>query len=291
MIKDFKYLVPKTVKNVLSWLSQHGEEAKVIAGGQSLIVLMKQGLVAPRYLIDIKGISGLDYINFDEKKGLRIGSLTSHRAIELSPVVRKGFGVLAQMEQRLASVQVRNWGTIGGNLCHADPAGDPAPPLIALKARVKIAGRSGERSLPLEEFFKDYYETALQADEILTEIQVPNPPPHTGTAYTKFTIMETDHAIVSVAVSLTLGSGDGVCGDARIVLGAAASVPMRAQKAEKVLVGKKIRDNVIEDAAQVASEESRPTSDVHGSEEYRRELVRVLVKRVAKEAIERAERA
>ncbi len=291
MIKDFNYLVPKTVKEALAWLAQHGDEAKVIAGGQSLLVLMKQGLIAPQYLIDIKGIAALDYIKFDEKKGLKVGSLTSHRAIESSPVVRKEFGVLAQMEQGLASIQIRNCGTIGGNLCHADPAGDPAPPLIALRANARIAGPHGERSLPLEEFFRDYYETALQTDEILAAIQVPKPAPRTGTAYTKFALMAGDHPIVGVAVSLTLGARDGVCDDARIVLGAVAPVPMRAQRAEKVLAGKVINDEVIEEAARIAAEESRPTSDVHGSEEYRKELVRVLVKRVAKEAIERAERA
>ncbi len=291
MIKDFNYHVPITVKEALAWLAQHGDEAKVIAGGQSLLVLMKQGLIAPQYLIDIKGIAALDYIKFDEKKGLKVGSLTSHRAIESSPVVRKEFGVLAQMEQGLASIQIRNCGTIGGNLCHADPAGDPAPPLIALRANARIAGPHGERSLPLEEFFRDYYETALQTDEILAAIQVPKPAPRTGTAYTKFALMAGDHPIVGVAVSLTLGSRDGVCDDARIVLGAVAPVPMRAQRAEKVLAGKVINDEVIEEAARIAAEESRPTSDVHGSEEYRKELVRVLVKRVAKEAIERAERA
>ena len=291
MIKDFNYHVPITVKEALAWLAKHGDEAKVIAGGQSLLVLMKQGLIAPQYLIDIKGIAALDYIKFDEKKGLKVGSLTSHRAIESSPVVRKEFGVLAQMEQGLASIQIRNCGTIGGNLCHADPAGDPAPPLIALRANARIAGPHGERSLPLEEFFRDYYETALQTDEILAAIQVPKPAPRTGTAYTKFALMAGDHPIVGVAVSLTLGSRDGVCDDARIVLGAVAPVPMRAQRAEKVLAGKVINDEVIEEAARIAAEESRPTSDVHGSEEYRKELVRVLVKRVAKEAIERAERA
>ncbi len=291
MIQDFKYLVPKTVKDVLTWLAQYGEEAKVIAGGQSLLVLMKQGLFSPRYLIDIKGIAGLDHIKFDEKKGLKIGSLTSHRAIESSPVIRNGFAVLAQMERGLASIQVRNCGTIGGNLCHADPAGDPAPPLIALRAMAKIAGPGGERSLPLEEFFQDYYETALQHDEILTDILVPKPAPRTGTAYTKFALMAGDHPIVGVAVSLTLGSRNGVCDDARIVLGAVAPVPMRAQKAENVLIGKQLDDKVIEEAAQAASQESRPTSDVHGSEEYRKELVRLLVTRVAKEAIEKAKGA
>lgn len=290
MIKDFKYLTPKTVKDALTLLAQHGDEAKLIAGGQSLIVLMKQGLITPKYLIDIKGIADLDHIKFDERKGLRIGSLTSHRALESSPVIRNGFAVLAQMEQRLASIQIRNCGTIGGNLCHADPAGDPAPPLIALRAKAEIAGLSGVRSLPLEEFFRDYYETDLRADEILAEIKVPKPLPRTGTAYTKFVLMEGDHPIVGVAVSLTLGSRNGVCEAARLVLGAVAPVPMRAQRAEEVLAGKEINDRLIEEAAQAASEEARPISDVHGSEEYRRELVRVLVTRVAKEAMERAAR-
>jgi len=288
VIKDFEYLAPRTVKEALTLLSQHGQEAKLIAGGQSLLVLMKQGLITPRYLIDIRNIPGLDCINSDDGGGLRIGSLTSHRALELSPVIKNGFGVLAEMEQRLASIQIRNWGTIGGNLCHADPAGDPAPTLIALKARAKMAGPGGDRTLPLEKFFKDYYETALQPDEILTEIQVPKPSAHTGTAYIKFVLMEGDHSIVGVAVSVTLSKASGVCDDARIVLGAAAPVPMRAERAEKVLVGKKIKDSVLEEAAQAASEESRPTPDVHGSEEYRRELVRVLVKRAAREAIKRA---
>ncbi len=291
MIKDFEYLAPKTLDEALRLLSQYGEECKIIAGGQSLLILMRQRLVTPRYLIDVKCISDLDYINFDEEQGLMIGSLTSHRAIELSPVIGNGFGVLGEMERRVASIQTRNWGTIGGNLCHADPAGDPAPPLIALKAKVKMASSTGERSIALEEFFKDYYETVLQPNEILTEIQVPKPPRRTGTAYTKFVLMESDMAIVGVAVSITLGSSDNVCTDARIVLGAAAPVPIRAERAERVLAGKEIKDDVIEEAAQVASEEARPTPDIHASEEYRRELVRVLVKRVARDALEKAKTA
>jgi len=233
MIKEFEYFAPKTVAEACSLLSQYREEAKMIAGGQSLLILMWQGLVAPEYVIDIKGISDLDYIDFDDKEGLRIGALTTHRAIEKSPLIRNGFSVLSEMELLLATVQTRNWGTIGGNLSHADPTGDPAPPLIAMNARVKMVGSGGERVAALEDFSKDFFETILQADEMLTEIQVPKPPPHTGTAYMKFALMEGDSAIVGAAASITLEPGSGVCKDARIVLGGVAPVPLRAKRAEQ----------------------------------------------------------
>lgn len=291
MIRDFVYFTPKTVEEALALLSQYREESKIIAGGQSLLILMRQGLITPQYLIDIKGISSLDYINLDAKEGLKIGALTTHRAVETCPVIGNGFSVLADMEQKLASVETRNWGTIGGNLCHADPAGDPAPVLIALDGKLKMTSLSGERIMVIEEFSKDYFETVLQADEMLSEIQVPIQPPHTGTAYAKFTLIEGDMAIVGTAVSITLNSKDRTCNDARIVLGAVAPIPMRAKNAEKVLVGKKIEDDLLEKAAQVASEEARPIADIHASEEYRRELVRVLVKRVGGEALERAKGA
>lgn len=249
---------------------------------------MRQGLVAPKYLIDIKGISSLDYISFDQREGLRIGALTPHRAIEKSPIIRERFSVLAEMELKLASIPTRNWGTIGGNLCHSDPAGDMAPVLIALNGKVKKASLKGEKVIPVEDFSVDYFETVLEYDEILTEIQVPNPTPRTGAAYSKFSKREGDMAVVGVAVSITLGSTDGRCQDARIVLGAVSSIPMRAKGAESTLVGKEISDKLLEEAARVAADGSRPISDIYASEEYRRELVRVLVKGVAREALERA---
>ncbi len=291
MIKDFEYFAPKTVEEALTLLSQYKEENKVIAGGQSLLILMRQRLVAPRYLIDVKGISSLDYMHLDAKKDLKIGALTSHRTIETSQVTRNGCSVLAEMEKNLASVQTRSWGTIGGNLCHGDPAGDPAPVLIALNGKVTISSLKGERTIAVEDFFTDYFETVLMPDEMLTEIQVPNPSPNTGTAYTKFTKRVGDMAIVGVAVSITLSSKNSTCEDSRIVLGAVASVPMRAKGAEKVLAGKEFTDELLEEAARVASEETKPTSDIHASEGYRRELVKVLVKQVAKEAMRRSKKA
>ena len=289
MRKDFKYFAPKTLKEALTLLDKYRDENKVIAGGQSLLILMRHGLVAPEYLINIKGISELDYIKSDVKEGLKIGALTTHRTIEKSPVMKNGYSVLAEMEQKLASIQTRNWGTIGGNLCHADPAGDPMPVLIALKATLKIASSNGERTMAAEDFCLDYFETALEPDELLTEIQIPPVPPYTGTAYTKFNIIENDTPTVGVAVSITLASKDGNCQDARIVLGAAAPKPIRAQKAEEILRGKKLTDSLLKEAGEIASTECEPISDIHASAEYRQELVRVLVKRVAKEALDRAQ--
>jgi len=291
MIRDFEYFAPKTLKEALTLLDKYQDECKVIAGGQSLLILMRQGLVAPKYLIDIKGISELSYIKSDTKKGLKIGALTTHRDIEKSPLMQNGFAVLAEMERRLASIQTRNWGTIGGNLCHGDPAGDPAPVLIALNATLSMAGVKGERNMAVEDFCLDYFEVALEPGELLTEIQLPAVPPHTGTTYTKFNVIESDLATVGVAVSITLGASDGICQNVRIALGAAAPTPMRAKQAEAVLRGKKITDVLLKEAGEIAYTEAEPISDIYASEEYRRELVKVLVKRVGKEALARAKQA
>lgn len=290
MIKDFEYFAPRTVKEACQLLSKL-EDAKVIAGGQSLLVLLKQRLVTPKSLVDVKNIPRLNYIKFDQAQGLRIGATATHRAIELSPLIKRKFPALAEMEQTLASIQTRNWGTIGGNLCHADPAGDPAPPLLVLNAAVKLASATGERSIPMEEFFKDFYETALQPGEILAEIQVPTPPPYSGAAYKKFSLSEGDMPIVGVAVFFALDAARKTCKEARIALGAVAPTAMRARKAEKVLAGKEISDALIEKAAQVASQEASPISDIHASEDYRRELVKVMLGRTAKEALVRAQKA
>jgi carbon-monoxide dehydrogenase medium subunit len=290
MIKDFEHFAPKTLKEALTLLDKYQDDCKVICGGQSLLILMRQGLVAPKYMVDIKGLSELDYIK-EDKDGLKIGALTTHRTIEKSAVIKKKYPVLVEMESRLASIQTRNWGTIGGNLCHGDPAGDPAVVLIALNATLTVTGSKGERSMPAEDFTLDYFEVALEPGELLTEIQIPPPPPRTGTVYTKFNIIESDLATVSVAVSMTLGSGNGVCQDVRIALGAAAPMAMRPKKAEALLKGKKITDALLAEAGEKAAAEAEPISDIQASEEYRRELVKVLVKRMGNEALARAKRA
>jgi carbon-monoxide dehydrogenase medium subunit len=195
------------------------------------------------------------------------------------------------MENRLASIQTRNWGSIGGNLCHGDPAGDPAPVLIALNATVTLVGMKGERKMLVEDFFLDYFETALEHGELLTEIQVPAIAPGTGTAYAKFNVIESDMATVGVAISMTLAGKDGRCRDVRIVLGNAAQKPLRATKAEGHLRGKKVTDRLLKEAGEIASTEGDPISDIHASAEYRQELLKVMVKRIAAEALSRAKKS
>jgi carbon-monoxide dehydrogenase medium subunit len=290
MIAAFDYFAPKTVKEALSLLSKYKDEAKIIAGGQSMLVVMRQRLLTPEYVIDIKGLTDLEYIKYDEKQGLRIGALTIHRAIEKSPVIQKHFGVLSEMEGNLATIQTRNWGTIGGNICHGDPAGDPAPVFIALKAKLKLASSGGERVIDMEEFSKDYLEVALGPGEMLSEIRIPTPAPHTGSAYEKLMVMKGDMGIIGAAVSITLDS-KGSCQDARIALSNCSSVPLRAKKAEKVLIGKTINDALLAQAGEVAATEADPPDDVHGSKEYRREMIKVFVKRVAQIALGKARAA
>jgi aerobic carbon-monoxide dehydrogenase medium subunit len=288
MLREFKYLNPKTLSEALKLLAKHkDDEYKIVCGGQSILIMMRQGLVVPEYVIDIKGITELNYIKGDAKKGLKIGALTTHRAIEKSAVIQKNYPVLSQMEERVASIQTRNWGTLGGNIAHGDPAGDPAPVLIALNATVTIASEGKERTVPVEKFFLDYFEVALEHGEMLTEFQIPPVPAGTGTAYTKFNLIDTDMATTGAAVSLTVGA-DGSCKDARIALGAAAPTPMRAKKAEASLVGKKVTEALLKDAGETAAKEAEPISDIHASSDYRRELVRVLVRRMGKEALARA---
>ncbi|MCJ7749375.1 MAG: xanthine dehydrogenase family protein subunit M [Desulfobacterales bacterium] len=287
-MKDFEYFAPKTVEEALSLLSQYKGEAKIIAGGQSILVVMRQGLLTPEYVVDIKGITALDYMTYDEREGLRIGALTIHRAIEKSPIIQKHFRVLSEMERNLATIQTRNWGTIGGNLCHGDSAGDPAPVLIALDAKLKLKSLSGERIVAMEGFSKDLLEVDLEPDEMLVEIQVPTPRPHTGVAHEKLMVMQGDAGIVGAAVSITLKPKEGVCEDARIVISNAASVPMRVKEAEKRWIGKVVNDHLLAEAGDIASAEADPPSDVHASSEYRKEMLKVFVKRAAGKALERA---
>ncbi len=289
-MKDFEYFAPKTVEESLSLLSQYKGEAKVIAGGQSMLVMMRQGLLAPEYVIDIKGVNELDYLTFDEREGLRMGALTTHRTIEKSPIIQRHFEVLSEMEKNLATIQTRNWGTIGGNLCHGDPAGDPAAVLIALRAQLKLKSLSGEKVVFMEDFSKDILEVDLEPEEMLVEIQIPIQPPRTGVAHEKLMVMQGDAGIVGAAVSITLRPEEGVCEDARIVISNAASTPLRVRAAEERLIGKVIDDQFIVEAGEVASSESDPPSDVHASSDYRREMVKVFVRRAAKKALERAKK-
>jgi CO/xanthine dehydrogenase FAD-binding subunit len=288
MMKDFEYFTPKTVKEAISLLGELKGDVKIIAGGQSMLVLMKQNMLAPENVVDIKGLSELDYLNYDQKKGLTIGALTTHRTIEKSPIIAEHFPVLAEMEDNLAAVQTRNYGTIGGNVCHGDPAGDPSTVFVALNAKLKLVGKKGERLLDIDGFYKDYLEVDLNQDEILAEIQVPPPAPNTGVAHEKLMFQKGDMGIVGAAAYITVNPTSGTCEAARIALSNVASVPHRAKSAEKVLIGKAINDRIIGEAADAMSAEISPPSDVHASEEYRKEMAKVFLKRVVAKALERA---
>jgi len=288
VIRDFVYLRANTVKEALDFLAHHKDDCKLICGGQSLLILMRQRLVTPGYLIDIKSVEELNYINFSPKSGLKLGATTTHREVERSPLVKKHYPVLVDMEENLASVQTRNWGTIGGNLAHGDPTGDPGPVFIVLKAAVKMANKERERTVPLEEFFIDYFETALEEDELLLEVQIPVIPPKTAVAYEKFNIIKNDQGIVSVAASVTVDDQGLSCREARIVLGAAASTPIRAKEAEQMLIGQKLNNKLLDKVSVKASEEADPVPDIHASEAYRRRLIKALTKKMVKEAWEQA---
>jgi len=287
-METFKYFPAKSVNETCKLLSQYGEEAKLLGGGQSLLTLMKQNLVVPSTIIDIKGLSELDYIRYDKNDGLRIGALTTHRSLEQSDTVKENFAMLAEMERTLASVAVRNWGTVGGSLAHADPASDLAATLLALNAEVTLVRSGNERMVSLDDFFVDYFETVLQPDELLTEIHVRNSGRGKGFYY-KFAQRATDLAVVSVAVYLVLDADDQTrCQDIRIVMGSVGPTPLRSKRGEALLNGQTITDALIADAARVSAEDARPTTDTNGSEEYKRELIEVLVTRSIKEALKRA---
>jgi CO/xanthine dehydrogenase FAD-binding subunit len=289
---DFEYLAATQVEEALELLSQHkDDDYKIIAGGQSLNTAMKHRLIAPEYIIDIKGVSDLDYIKFDEKEGLKIGALATHRSLEKSPIVREKYSVLCEMEENVASVETRNWGTVVGDLCNADPAVDPAPPLIALGAKLKIASKGEERTVDAEEFAVDFYDTTVQPGEMATEIQIPVLPPNTGVYFTKYSQMQGDYSLASVAVLITLDNKKESCANARIALAGVGSTPIRAKKAEEILTGKKITEALLAEAAEVAKTEISPVSGIEGSADYKRELAGTLLKRVGKEALQRAQKA
>jgi carbon-monoxide dehydrogenase medium subunit len=289
---DFEYLPATTVEEALDLLSQHkDDDYKIIAGGQSLNTAMKHRLIAPEFIIDIKGLSDLDYIKFDENEGLKIGALATHRSLEKSEIVREKYPVLCEMEENVASVETRNWGTVVGDLCNADPAVDPAAPLIALDAQITVASKGEERTVPAEEFAVDFFETVVQTGEMVTEIQIPALPANTGAYFTKYSQMLGDYALASVAMLITLDEKKELCTNARIGLGGVAAAPVRAKQAEEVLKGKKITEELLAEAAETMKTEISPISGIEGSEDYKRELAGTLLKRVGKIALERAQKA
>jgi aerobic carbon-monoxide dehydrogenase medium subunit len=282
----FDYQEPTTLKKAFGLMEKYGDEGRVIAGGTSLIIMMRQRLLTPKVLISLERIPKFDRISYTAKDGLRIGAGARHRDIELSPTVRKHYPLLHETFRKVAQPRIRNMGTVGGNLAGGDPLTDPGASLIALDAEVTLTSGKGKRTLPLDEFFIDYYQTALEPGELLTEIHVP-PPQRPAWSHIKFTPRSVED-FATVGVALTIKAENGACEDIRIGLNSVASTIVRARKAEEVLRGKPITDAALQEMGAVAATECDPTDDNRGSAEYKREMVKVLVRRAAKEALERA---
>jgi aerobic carbon-monoxide dehydrogenase medium subunit len=289
-MKNFEYLEPTSVAEACALLKQNGGEAKIFAGGAHLTILMKQGLYQPRALINIKKIAELKGIRCSDTE-LSIGALVTHRELETSAFVRDKFSVLCEAEREVANIRVRHMGTIGGNLASGEPLTDLSQIFIALDGKVKIIGPNGERTLPVQELFLDFYTTSLADDEIITEVMIPLLPKKSGIEYQRFSSSSVvDKPAAGVAVRLTLERGNEEIQLARVVLGCVGATPVRARGAEEILIGKRLLlDSAIE-AGKAASQECDPITDLRGSAEYKRAIIGVLVKRAAVKAYERAMR-
>ncbi|HEV8641403.1 MAG TPA: xanthine dehydrogenase family protein subunit M [Methylomirabilota bacterium] len=283
----FDYSAPDSLAGVLAELQEAGDEGKAIAGGTALVILMMQRLVRPRRLIGLRRVAGLDRIEIADGR-IRIGALATHRDIETSPVIRTRLQVLAETLSRVATLRIRNVATIGGCLAHADPNQDPPVTLLALDARVRIAGPQGERQSPLDEFFLDYYQTALRPGELVVAVDVPLPAPGSASAFHKFLPRTADdYATVAVAAAITL-TPEGVCREARIGLGAVGPTPLRARDAETILIGERLSDRLLAAAAEAARRIVDPVADPRGSAEYKRQMAGVFVRRALRGAWDRA---
>ena len=284
--RSFEYHSPRTLGEAISLLQQLGSEAKLLSGGQSLIPMMKLRLLSPQHIVDINRIPDLDYIRESDGQ-LRIGALTREHELESSDLVKTRFPILADTAKVIADPLVRSQATVCGNLAHGDPANDHPATMLALGASVVATGPKGEREIPVENFFPGLFTTALDAEEILTEIRIPLPAPSSGGAYLKLERKVGDFATAGVAVQITI-DGAGTCLRAGIGLTNVGLTPIKAKKAEAFLVGKSIDGGTIKQTSELAASESEPLDDIRGSADYKRDLVRVLTARALGRALNRA---
>ncbi|MCA1645690.1 MAG: xanthine dehydrogenase family protein subunit M [Chloroflexi bacterium] len=283
MIRPFELHQPERLADVLALLNQYGaDEVHLMAGGTSLVLLMNLGLVEPKRVISLRRVTELQGITALPDGGLEIRALATHRQAELAPEVHAYCPALAATFGHVATVRIRNQGTVGGNVAHADPAQDPPPMLIALDAQVVLRSQSSERTVPLDAFFVDYLTTTLHPDEVLTSIRLPALGPGTRATYEKFLPRtRDDYATVSVAATLRLGP-DGRCADVRVALGGAAGVPVHARTVEHALRGEVPTDQRIADAAALVLDVVDPPDDARGSAAYKRRMARVWTERALK---------
>jgi carbon-monoxide dehydrogenase medium subunit len=285
---SFDYVPANSVSEAIALLGQYGDDAKILAGGHSLIPILRYRLATPAVLIDINRIDGLEYLQ--ETDGtLHIGALTREAELDSSTLIRNRYPILYDTAHTIADPIVRNWATVGGNIAHADPANDHPATMLALGARIVAEGPAGTRVIPVEEFFTDAtFETTLRAGELLTEIRVPAPTPHSGGAYFKLERKVGDYAIAGVAVYIQLDA-NGLVTSAGIGLTNVGSAPIKARAAEQSLLGKPLDEQSIHRAADLAEAASQPASDTRGPAEYKRAMVHTLCTRALKKAAARAQ--
>jgi aerobic carbon-monoxide dehydrogenase medium subunit len=287
-MRPFEYLEPKQMGEAVAALAEHGREAVLLAGGTDLLVALKADVIRPKIVVNLKRIPGLADMAAENGE-MRLGALTTVRAIETSAQVRERFLALAEAAHCLGSVQIRHLATVGGNLCRAAPCSETAPPLMVLGAQAHLVGPGGERTLPLENFFTGPGQTALMVGEVLTEIRVPTPARGSGAAYLRHSVRPMmDLALVNVAAWVSLAADGRSFADARIILGSVAPTPIRAPQAEAALHGQAVDDATLERAASLAADESRPITDVRGTDDYRRAMVHLFTRRVLDRAVARA---
>lgn len=285
-MRDFHYLEPTSIEEASRMLAElEDEEARLFAGGTALILTMRQRMLRPTHLLSLARIDCLRGIEFDEKSGLRIGAMSRHADIARSPLVRRHYPVLASMAERVANPQVRNQGTIGGNLCYGDPSTDPPACLLALDAAVVLGSTRGERTMPLQEFIVDYFETALEPDEVLVEIRVPPLAAGTAGVYSRFLRTAAEHRPL-VSVALVARRDGASCHEARLAVGASTPIPMRLPRAEAFLRGRAVSPEVAAEVADIVAHDIEPLSDSRGSAEFRRDMVRAVARRTVCELFE-----
>ena len=286
-MRDFGYHAPRTLDEAVQLLAQHREKARVLAGGTDLVLMMSDRVVAPEHVIDIKNVAELTRLEWGADGSLTVGAATPFRTLETDQRVRETFPGLAEAAAEVGSWQIRNLGTVGGNLCTASPSAEIGPILLALDAEAEIAGPKGRRSVPVSQFHTGVRRTVLEPDELLVSVKVPAAQGRAGSHYIKLKErVKMDIAFVGVASVVELEGSDGVVKSARIALGAVAPTPIRAQEAEAKLAGQRLTDELLAEAGRLAAQAAKPISDVRASAEYRREMVDVLTRRTLKQAVE-----
>ena len=288
-MRRFEYVQPVSVQEAVSVLEREGEDALVLAGGTALVIMLAQGLIRPRYVVDLGGIPELQGIRTLDDGGVRIGALTKVRALERGVRELAGHTPLAEAASQVASVRVRNAATVGGSVCYGEPQTDVPPALIALGGAAVAHGPGGSRRIELERFYAGPYETVLEPGELVGEVALPPQPANSGGCHVKFTIGPSENKpVVNVSVALSVDAATRKCNGARIVMGAVGPTPLLVTEASALLEGALPNDAAIAEAARLASEQAEPVDDLRGSAWYKRRIVRVLVERAVRCAMERA---